>query len=480
MTQPPARDRILVIEDDPGKLYTLCRQLRAAGFETWEATTATDGLARVQDLPDLVVLDLKLPDLSGFEVCRRIKADPVTRAVLVLELSARYTTSSDRTRGLDEGADGYLVHPVDAYELIATVRALLRLRTAERERARLTAEAELRESRHRTVTDTATVGLCLVDDAGRCTFANPAASAITGYPPDALEGASLEDRLLGARTTGAALLTAAEPVREHRELIRRADDTWIPVRLSSSPIVDADRYLGAVVEIKDDRQLARAEQARELFLATLGHDLRNPLQTVALGCQLLDQAGLDAKRQEIVGRMQTSITRMQRLVDQTLILAQSLVEGVPVHPHEVDLGALCDGVIRDLRIQHGDHRIARRGAATVIGTWDPDRLTQVVDNLLGNALRHGEGVVTLAIDDHPDDVDVSVHNRGAPIPPEAVATLFQPFRRAASTRGGLGLGLYIVDQIVRAHGGSIDVSSSAEHGTTFRVRLPRAARAATD
>ncbi len=122
---------ILVVDDNEAERYYVARVLRKAGFEVAEAGTGQEALARAGDGPDLVTLDVRLPDLSGFEVCRRLKSDSATRDIPVLHISASYTTPDAKAEGLDGGADGYLTHPVNPTELVATVRSLLRAREAE-------------------------------------------------------------------------------------------------------------------------------------------------------------------------------------------------------------------------------------------------------------------------------------------------------------------------------------------------------------
>jgi PAS domain S-box-containing protein len=478
--------RVLVVEDDPGKRYSIARSLRAQNFEVWEAETGGEGLALAVDQPDLIILDLKLPDMSGFEVARRLKSNPRTASILLLELTARYAAPSDRVRGLDEGADGYLIHPVDGTELVATVRSLLRLRRAERQRAELTAELEAGQHRYRTVTETATVGLMQIDVRGTCTFMNRAAEVITGRSFAELEGALLHGVLhpqhgqpsaAGAVCATGSLALDGVPLREVRDAIQCKDGNWIPVRLSASPIVIADECVGAVIELKDDSALVRAERARDLFLGALGHDLRAPLQTVALVTSLLEtNPALGPKEHELLGRLTASTQRMQRLIDQMLVFAQSLVAGIPLERRPTDLAELCAQVVRDATLTARGRTLEITGARALHGEWDPDRLLQVVDNLVQNAIRHGQDPIQVRVDEQDESALLSVHNSGTPIPASALSTLFDPFQRAGdrSARGS-GLGLYIVKSIVSAHGGHVSVESNAETGTTFCVRLPKRA-----
>ena len=481
--------KVLVVEDDLGKRYTITRQLRAAGFDVVEAATGEDGLRLAREAPDVVVLDIKLPDLDGFEVCRRIKADPACRGVLVLELSARYSTAADRAKGLEQGADAYLVHPIEVEELIATVRALLRLRASERARAALAVEVAASEQRYRTVTETASVGLCLVDLEGRCTFMNRAAEELTGRRFADVAGQVFHDLVHGRRADGTPypasecpvhdVARLGEPVRRHRDIIVRPDGWIVPVEMNASPIGgDAGAgdgpLVGAVIEIKDVSDLVRAELQRELFLASLGHDLRNPLQSLALGGEVLGRSpALRDRDRETLGRMMASSRRMQRLVEQMLVFAQSLVQGIPLERRPTDLAELAATAAREAALRFPDRRVDVVDELHAAVEVDPDRIAQVIDNLLGNALRHGDGAVRVRVAAGAGATAVlEVHNTGKPIAAQHMATLFDPFRRAGGRAGGVGLGLYIVDQIGRAHGGMVDVTSTAEAGTTFVVTLP--------
>lgn len=338
--------RVLFVDDDVGKRYVIARQLRAAEFDIVEAATGSEALAKLSPDFDIAILDMKLPDMYGWDVCKRIKENPQTSSIMVLELSATMATPEDRARGLELGADAYLIHPVEIVELVATLRALHRLRRAERER----------------------------------------------------------------------------------------------------------------------------ERHRELFLGTVGHDLRNPLQTILTATQVLSASpALGPGERKVVGTIERTADRMRRLIDQLLIFTQGVAGGVPVQRQAVDVGELVRAVVRE-------HATGREievvdqfsGAASL----DPERVTQLLDNLLTNAVRYGTGKVTVRLARAGNEVVIAVHNTGTPILQNKLDTLFDPYRRATSSRGGVGLGLYIVDQIARAHGGSVTVSSSTDEGTTFTARLP--------
>ena len=338
--------RVLFIEDDPGKRYVIARQLRAAGFEIVEAETGAEGLTKLSPEFDIVILDMKLPDMYGWEICKRIKETPQTASIMVLELSGTLATAQDRAHGLEQGADAYLVHPVEIVELIATLRALHRLRRSERER----------------------------------------------------------------------------------------------------------------------------ERQRELFLGTVGHDLRNPLQTILTATQVLAESqNLKQPEHKLVATIARSTERMRRLIEQLLIFTQGAAGGVPIHRQPVDLHDLCRTVVRE---HAASREIVIDDQLAMQIVVDAQRVVQLLDNLVTNAIRYGKGKITLRLARDANHAVIAVHNHGTPIPPTQLATLFDPYKRAASSHGGVGLGLYIVEQISRAHGGTVQVASTAEAGTTFEIRIP--------
>jgi signal transduction histidine kinase len=237
------------------------------------------------------------------------------------------------------------------------------------------------------------------------------------------------------------------------------------------------RVLGTVQDRTDD---AYAERERELFLAALGHDLRGPLNAISLAAaSLIRSGGLAEAAIKTVGRIARSSEWMARLIDQLLDFAR----GRAGHPitlthRRVDLADLWRQVIDEIMLSEPERRIVFRADANTVGEWDPDRMLQVFQNLVRNATQYGDPArpITIAVSGDRERVGCEVHNDGPPIPPELLPNLFDPFRRGL--RGhGLGLGLYIVHQIVAAHGGRVEATSSAEEGTTFRVTLPRAAQA---
>ena len=215
----------------------------------------------------------------------------------------------------------------------------------------------------------------------------------------------------------------------------------------------------------------------EMFTAVLGHDLRNPLNAILMSAHVLQRRSQEDAVKESAARILSSGKRMSRMIDDVLDLARArLAGGIPLKRESVDLGTLVDRLVREHQAAFPKRSIQLQSEGDLVGEVDADRFAQVASNLIGNALQHGNAEqpidVTLDGSNH-DHVTLTVENDGQ-IAPDILPHIFDPFRGGAQRPGneqGLGLGLYIVQQIVQAHQGRVDVESYAGR-TLFRVTAP--------
>jgi signal transduction histidine kinase len=218
-------------------------------------------------------------------------------------------------------------------------------------------------------------------------------------------------------------------------------------------------------------------------MAVVGHDLRTPLSAIGLAAATLSRRGeLGPEARALVERITSSAARMGALIRDLVDLSRARQGvGVSLRVARVDLGEVVRGALAELAAAPGGQGVSLTVSGDAALDADRDRLAQVVSNLVGNALQHGAGSpVSVTVTGGHADVTLAVSNGGPPIPPEVLPHVFEPFRRgepyphgAGGPSGSSGLGLFIVREIVRAHGGTVDVRSGAD-GTVFTVRLPRA------
>jgi signal transduction histidine kinase len=227
----------------------------------------------------------------------------------------------------------------------------------------------------------------------------------------------------------------------------------------------------------------RVDQARDMFLAILSHDLRNPLSAIAMSAHVLPMVTSD--KAEIVEcglRIARSASVMERMIGDLLDYTRTrLGAGMPVKPSPMDLAVLGRELIEEFRAAHPKRMIEIRTQGELNGRWDSDRIRQAISNLLGNAIQHGSAdfPVTLSISGTRSEVVIGVHSGGDPIPAGELPKIFDPLIRGSSAEhpkknrpGSIGMGLYIAREVAKSHGGRIDVTSTVEDGTTFTIRVP--------
>ena len=263
-----------------------------------------------------------------------------------------------------------------------------------------------------------------------------------------------------------------------------------PAKVADPKILKMFTRFAALIGMLLDSEMARqADQSalrgahadnevREQFIAILGHDLRNPLQAIYSAGVLLEKKISDPALQGVASRIRVSVKRMSCLINDLLDFARArLGEGMGVRVEEVeDIDAGLNAVVREFQDGQPERQILANISVTRKVRCDLGRVQQVASNLIGNALKHGapEGTVKVSAQAEESDLVLNVWNAGEPISPENLDKICEPFWRHSSTgnREGLGLGLYICSEIVRAHGGTLSVTSSQESGTSFTARLP--------
>jgi signal transduction histidine kinase len=305
-----------------------------------------------------------------------------------------------------------------------------------------------------------------------------------------MDGFELAELMRGAERTRdipIIFMTAAshDPLRTFRGYEAGAVDF---LHKPIDPVI-LNSKIGVFVELYSQRrrmqaqleELQRALRLNETFAAVLGHDLRNPLNSISMGAEALLRFSAEEKVKTIAERIRSSTGRMAKMIEQLLDVARIRAGGVSLSMQPGNVADVCSTIRDELEGTHARGRVSVSCHGNTVATFDTDRLSQVFSNLVGNALQHSkpDTPVAITIDGGgPDVVKVRIRNEGT-LPSERLKTLFEPFQSTGS-QGGLGLGLYIARQFVQAHGGDIDVRSEPAQHTTFEFsikRVPPAARA---
>jgi PAS domain S-box-containing protein len=528
---------ILHVDDNPANRYIVTRILQNAGFTVVEAATGAAGLkAVVEYQPALVILDVKLPDLSGFEVCRQIKANPETTFIPVLHLSASFIQSQDKVEGLDSGADAYLAQPVEPIELVATVRSLLRIRRAE--------ESAFSSAREwQSTFDSINDGVCLVDQQGRILRCNRAMIEMVGKHPGEILGRLYHELINSQWGIGDGIcFRRAKETHQRQVLEFQSQGRWFAKTID--PAFDRQGTLTGAVFILSDiterkqaeallqeqnhrlnelmvslqQQTEQAQQANRIkdeFLAVLSHELRSPLNPILGWAKILQTTQPDtAKSQYALETIERNAKLQAQLIEDLLDVSRILQGKLSLKTIPVNLTFTIKAALETVRLAAEAKSIQietifEPNIGQVLG--DSARLQQVVWNLLANAIKFtpqggrvkvqlseivgeageaggaggAEGEITQILNHQlpvPSYAQVTVSDTGRGITSDFLPYVFDYFRQADGTTtrkfGGLGLGLAIVRHLVELHGGTVEAASPGEgQGSTFTIKLPLIAAA---
>lgn len=472
MPEKPAR--ILIVDDREQNRYVLRRILERAGYDCESATSGKEALERVQSLPDIAILDVHLPDLSGYDVCRKIKSSPQTAQVAVLQISASFVANEDRAKALEVGADGYLTHPIDPVVLVATIRALLRLRAAEM-------VARESAAQWQSAFDALSEGLAFVDAQGRITRLNQAFADICGLQCPCQRGVDASEVLQRVLGTNAPLVhQAAGPYSADFQLGRRT------VQVTVNVMGVDDVPAGRVIVLRDvtDRNLAEyAMRTAEMLAATgklahaIAHEINNPLEALTNLIYLAQSGVSEADLQSYLASASRELDRIGRITRQSLSFHRDTV-----HAIAVDVGGLVEDVValyEKSAVTRQVQIVCEQQPTLAIDAF-PGQLRQVFGNLLRNAIEaappNSQVVIRVrsACRLGRHGAQVTIHDRGPGIPENIRERMFDPFFTTKELKGS-GLGLWVSQALLSKHRGTLRFRSCMKNGstgTTFQVFLP--------
>ncbi|MBK7857271.1 MAG: response regulator [Archangiaceae bacterium] len=460
--------KVLVVEDDAVDRLAIRRAIgkRAEVDDAHDGPSALNLLAAHRY--DVALLDYFLPGDTGLAVFSKLREQQPDLPVIFLSGMGSEEVVLDAMKA---GASDYLSKSAveERDRLWRSVRSVI-------ETSRLRREAERNRARLQLAVEAAGAGTWELDlswgqfrgdarfrelfglDEQETWTADQVRARLT---PD---GIARLDEALASNTVAVQLQLLGEPSR------------WVDLRGRHEP--DARRVFGTAIDLTQVKnEEARASSLRERLMGIASHDLKNPLSAVLQASALLAQSPrLETREKRYVNHIRTSAERMTHLIVQLLDLTRvRLGGGLPLEKKKTRLDDAVRQVADELKMANPERTMALQLDELELD-GDPDRLQQVASNLLGNALKHSPPDTSVAVNLRREGsaVVLEVTNLGNPIPPDKQATIFEPFVQYGENRprDGLGLGLYISREIVRAHGGTLQVTSSPDGGTAFTARLP--------
>ncbi|TDS82218.1 response regulator [Comamonas sp. JUb58] len=487
---------VLVVDDNPATCYATARALRAAGFKTLEAGTGQDALDMSLGDISAVVLDVHLPDIGGFEVCRMIRERQQTTSLPIVHLSAAFVADTDKVAGLDAGADAYLTHPAEPAMLVATIQALVRARLAE-------LRVHQSEAKFRSIYEQAQSGIALIDDEGRFVDANPAMLEMLGRPAAEVLGqtvSSFAAAYHAERIQSLCSPQSKDAVWREEVALLDAQGQLLHVEWSMAPSVKGELRVAAVANVSnriqlelERKQLLEREQAarataerysrsKDDFVAVLSHELRNPLSAIMMNVHQVLRKSPPPEFARNLDAIKRNASTQARIISDILDVSRINSGKLTLEREWVDPAALITSSLDSLKTAIDAKKLVLDVALDTQGhkAWlDPARFQQIFWNILSNAVKFSQEAglleVKLAVDDAQLLLQVRDHGKG--IEAGFLERIFEKFTQAASpgsrSAGGLGLGMSIVKHLVDLHAGSVDVASEGlGRGTLVSIRLP--------
>lgn len=487
---------ILVVDDNPATRYSTARVIRAAGFQTVEAETGERAIALAETGVAAVVLDVHLPDMSGFDVCRTIRGARHTSLTPIVHLSAEFVKSNHQVAGLNAGADAYMVHPVEPQLLIATLHALIRARLAEDGLRRS-------ESRFRAIYDQAPAAMLLIDAKGLITDANSQAQALLQRSINELNGQPLVGFVPEAarRQVAEELDSSGAQAWQGEFPLLRADGqerliSWrfseqiesgirLAIAQDLTEAIEFERQRQEVLEREQSARVSaeRLSRMKDDFVAILSHELRTPLSLLNGGAHMLKRANAnEIMLRKGIDAIEKGVKAQSRIIADILDVSRLSTGKLNLQREHSEVKSLVMQSLDALRDTAAEKKIALEfdGCPEPVLAWlDVTRFQQILWNLVSNAVKFSNAgsSVNVVLQNNEASFTLQIKDQGIGIAADFLSHVFERFSQASApaVRGhsGLGLGLSIVKHLVELHGGSIKAQSDGVgHGATMIFTIP--------
>lgn len=466
---------VLVVDDRPANRYAATHALRRAGFAVIEASSGQEALELAKQIPSAILLDVKLPDILGYEVCRRLKSNSRTSHIPVLQLSAAFLDNESRVYALESGADAYLTQPVEPNVLVATVRSLVRLHEAE-------SLAKLSATQWQATFDALSEGVAVVDSVDIIQRCNRAMTELLRRSYIEIEGCNLKQLL---QDVFQASLPEGRSIREFD--VSSGSQSF---RLSLEPVFVDEVQTGSIFILSETTRQKIAERAALLnerlaatgrMANTIAHEINNPLAAITNLLYLLRHVVNNSpEAKSLLSTAEDEVARVSRIARQILTFHREAAT-----PQEVDLPELIEDVLalNNRELIEKNLSLSRDFELGVNVRAYPAQLRQVFSNLLRNAMEASEpnsrirvkiSACTLYRGQREPGARITISDHGVGIPPENLRKIFEAFFTTKELKG-TGVGLWLSSSIIQEHRGRIQVRSSVKpnsSGTCISVLLP--------
>ena len=494
---------ILTVDDEPSARDTLEALLFMEGYDLAFASNGAEALKKAAELaPDLILLDVMMPGMDGFEVCRRLRADPLLADAPVIMITALDDRDS-RLRGIESGANDFVSKPFDRVELRARVRTITSLNRRRRLR---TLELQAERDRTRSILEALGEAVVVTDLEGVIQYVNPATVALTGFTGEELLGQSWQLWRSDQQPVDFSAQMKIPIVGQawRGEVInKRKDGALYDAMLTIATLFDPhnpDRPAGFVSVQRDISPLKEAERLKDRFVSNVSHELSTPLSVITLLCDnliTLYDCLSDDRRRKMIQDIQKHTQVLNDLIDAVLEISRLDSGAVSVERREVNLAQLArEEVGEQLPLAQEKAQALRVTGVERLAVWaNDDQLRRVIRNLLNNAVKYTPdgGQITCECQHlvrsndfgrsaWPGSADLPpgrwatlrVVDTGIGIGPDKLPHLFERFYRVKTQENvrGTGLGLSIAKELIELHSGRIAVASTLGEGSIFAIYLP--------
>jgi signal transduction histidine kinase/response regulator RpfG family c-di-GMP phosphodiesterase len=502
---------LLIVDDNPTNLGVIVNYLEEFGFEIMIARSGEQGIKRAQHTrPDIILLDVMMPGIDGFETCRRLKSEAATQLIPIIFMTALASTE-DKIKGFAAGGVDYITKPIQQEEALARITTHLRIKTLahqlqqanqsltelnshlEEKVQQRTAALQESEERLQRIVENMPVMLCAFDAQGLIISWNKECEKVTGFTAlEAIKNPRGFNLLFNEATyhqpwleelLGQDFLDVEFTLTTQDNVIKTI--SWSNISTTITIPGWACWLIGMDVtthkQIEADLQQAKesaevANQAKSAFLANMSHELRTPLNGILGYAQILQRdPNLTTKQREGVNIIQRSGDYLLTLINDILDLSKIEANKIELYPIDIDFNGFIQNIVELFTVRAEQKHIAfiyepLSHLPTGIRA-DDKRLRQILINLLGNAIKFTErGGVTFKIGYHEDKIRFQIEDTGCGIATEDLTMIFKPFRQVGlpyHKSEGTGLGLSITERLVKMMGGEICVKSDLNQGSTF-------------